>query len=144
MKLKLDTEGMQDDFFADGCLLGITAPLKCYQFCLALNKQLGYNFRLVAEYEIVLKKKDRSYYFSVYESSAAGNPLCHLLYHNHYDGEYLLPEFKHIDFLWLIRGDITVDNAVETIRQQVKTISEVQLVAELPFDQLKNWSNLIL
>jgi hypothetical protein len=66
------------------------------------------------------------------------------LYHNHYDGEYLLPEFKHIDFLWLIRGDLTVDNAVETIRQQVKTISEVQLVAELPFDQLKNWSNLIL
>jgi hypothetical protein len=56
----------------------------------------------------------------------------------------LLPEFKHIDFLWLIRGDLTVDNAVETIRQQVKTISEVQLVAELPFDQLKNWSNLIL
>jgi len=144
MKLKLDTEGMQDDFFADSCLLGITAPLKCYQFCLALNKQLGYNFRLMADYEIILKKKDRSYYFSVYESSAPGNPLRHLLYHNHYDGEYLLPEFKHMDFLWLIRGDLTIDNAVETIRQQVKTISEVQLVAELPFEQLKNWSNLIL
>lgn len=144
MKLKLDTEGMHDDFFADSCLLGITAPLKCYQFCLALNKQLGYNFRLMAEYEISLKKKDRAYYFSVYESYAPGNPLRHLLYHNHYDGEYLLPEFKHMDFLWLIRGDLTIDNAVETIRQQAKTISEVQLVAELPFDQLKNWSNLIL
>jgi hypothetical protein len=66
------------------------------------------------------------------------------LYHNHYDGEYLLPEFKHMDFLWLIRGDMSTDDVVGTIRQQVKSIPEVQLVAELPFEQLKNWSNLIL
>jgi hypothetical protein len=49
-----------------------------------------------------------------------------------------------MDFLWLIRGDMSTDDVVGTIRQQVKSIPEVQLVAELPFEQLKNWSNLIL
>ena len=144
MKLKLDTDGMQDDFFADSRLLGITAPMKCYQFCLSLNRQLGYSFRMMSEYEIPLKKKERTYYFSVYESHKPSHPLRHLLYHNHYDGEYLLPEFKHMDFLWLIRGDMSTDDVVGTIRQQVKSIPEVQLVVELPFEQLKNWSNLIL
>jgi hypothetical protein len=99
---------------------------------------------MMSEYEIPLKKKERTYYFSVYESHKPSHPLRHLLYHNHYDGEYLLPEFKHMDFLWLIRGDMSTDDVVGTIRQQVKSIPEVQLVAELPFEQLKNWSNLIL
>lgn len=144
MKLKLDTEGIQDDFFSDACLLGITASIKCYQFCLSLNRQLGYDFRMMSEKEIPLKKKERYYYFSVYESDFSGSPLKHLLYHNHNEGEYLLPEFKHMDFLWLVRGDLGTEDVVTNIRQQVKTIPEVQLVAELPLEQLKNWSNLIL
>ena len=69
MKLKLDTEGMNEDFFASTRLLGITAPLKCYQFCLLLNQQLGYRFRLNAEHEIPMRRKERTYYFSVYQSN---------------------------------------------------------------------------
>jgi len=57
MKLKLDINSLNDDFFADARLLGITAPVKSYQFCLHLNKKLGFNFRLNADFEIHLRKK---------------------------------------------------------------------------------------
>jgi len=84
MKLKLDTEGMNEDFFASTRLLGITAPLKCFQFCLLLNQQLGYRFRLNAEHEIPMRRKERTYYFSVYQSAEPNSSLVHYLYHNHY------------------------------------------------------------
>ena len=45
MKLRLNVDELNDDFFEDTRLLGITAPVKNYQFCLYLNNQLGYDFR---------------------------------------------------------------------------------------------------
>ena len=41
MKLRLNVEELNDDFFEDTRLLGITAPVKNYQFCLQLNNHLG-------------------------------------------------------------------------------------------------------
>ena len=106
-QLRLNVDELNDDFFEETRLLGITAPLKNYQFCLQLNNQLGYDFRLNPDIEIHLRKKERSYYFSVYQSNEPNSFLAHYLYHNQFDGEYLLPEFKHMDFLWLMKdGDI--------------------------------------
>lgn len=144
MKLKLDTEGMNEDFFLGTRLLGITAPLKSFQFCLLLNQQLGYRFRLNSDFEIPMRRKERTYYFSVYESKEPNTSLVHYLYHNHYDGEYLLPEFRHMDFLWLMKGDTASDVAVSWIKQVVKSIPEVQMIVELPIDQVKNKGNMIL
>ena len=70
MKLRLNVEELNDDFFEDTRLLGITAPVKNYQFCLQLNNQMGYDFRLNTDIEIQLRKKERVYYFSVYQSQS--------------------------------------------------------------------------
>jgi len=66
-KLRLNIEELNEDFFDDTRLLGITAPVKNYQFCLQLNNLLGYQFRLNPGLEIHLRRKERSYYFSIYE-----------------------------------------------------------------------------
>ena len=47
-KLRLNVDELNEDFFEDTRLLGITAPLKSYQFCWHLNNLLGYEFRLNA------------------------------------------------------------------------------------------------
>jgi len=143
MRLRLDVEELNDDFFEDTRLLGITAPVKNYQFCLQLNNQLGYHFRLSNETEIHLRKKERSYYFSVYQSPEPNSFLVHYLYHNHCDGEYLLPEFKHMDFLWLMKGDLVDAEKCEWIKQSVKNMNGVQLVAELTNEQIKNKGNMV-
>jgi len=143
MKLRLNIEELNDDFFEDTRLLGITAPLKNYQFCWQLNNLLGFNFRLNNDVEIQLKKNQRTYYFSIYQSLEPGSFLVHYLYHNHCDGEYLLPEFKHMDFLWLMKGDLVDDEKCTWVRQSIRTIAGVQLVAELTNEQIKTKGNMV-
>lgn len=143
MKLRLNIEELNDDFFEETRLLGIIAPLKNYQFCWQLNNLLGFNFRLNNEIEIPLRKKDRTYHFSIYQSQETNSFLSHYLYHNQCDGEYLLPEFKHMDFLWLMKGDMVDDDKCNWIRQAIKTINGVQLVAELTNEQIKTKGNMV-
>ena len=142
-KLRLNMDEINEDFFEDTRLLGIMAPLKSYQLCLQLNGLLGYQFRLNTEIDIHVRKKDRNYYFSVYQSSETNSFLEHYLYHNQFDGEYLLPEFRHIDFLWLMKGDFVDDEKCQFIRQTVNSIAGVQLVVELTNEQIKNKGNMI-
>jgi hypothetical protein len=140
--LRLKTDSLYDNFFENARLLGITASLKNYQFCWQLNK-IGYAFRLNPQIEIHLMKKNRSYYFEVYEYKIRNNCLTHYIYHNHNDGEYLLPEFKHMDFIWLMKEEFVDDKHCAEIIQSVKNISGVQLVAELTNEQIKNKGNTI-
>ena len=143
MKLILDITALNDGFFDETRLLGITASVKNYLFCWQINKILGYNFRLNPEIEIHLKRKTRSYFFPVYEFTEPHSCLTHYLYHNYYDGEYLLPEFKHMDFLWLMKGDPVDDEQCSRMVQSVKSISGVQLVTELTNVQIKNKGNMV-
>ena len=143
MKLKLDLDDLADDFFSDTRLIGIVAPLKDYQFCWHLNQLLRFDFRNNNEIEIQLNKKKRDYFFSVFEFRERNNSLVHYLYNNQFDGEYLLPEFKHLDFLWLLKGDPVQDETMQSIMQAIRTINGVQLVMELTNEKIRNRGHLI-
>lgn len=142
MKLKLDNDAITEDFFTDTRLLGIIAPIKNYQFCWQLNNLLGYRFRLNTDIDKQLYKKSREYFFSVYQH-AENSFLTYYLYHNHCDGEYLLPEFKHMDFLWLMKGDEVDDTKCASIIASVKSIASVQLVAEITNEKIKKKEHLV-
>lgn len=143
MKLKLDLDELANDFFDNTRLAGIVAPMKSYQFCWHLNHLLHFDFRINNDIEIQLQKKKRNYYFSVFEYREPVGSLVHYLYNNQYDGEYLLPEFRHLDFLWLMKGDTVADTFFQQILDSVKTISGVQLVMELTNEKIKNKGHLI-
>ena len=143
MKLKLDLDELANDFFDNTRLLGIVAPLKSYQFCWHLNHLLHFDFRINNDIEIQLQKKRRDYYFSVFEYREPTGSLVHYLYNNQYDGEYLLPEFRHLDFLWLMKDDIVPDAYFQQIHDSVKSIAGVQLVMELTNEKIKNKGHLI-
>jgi len=144
MKLKIDNEAIAASFFEDSILLGIVAPVNDYRFSWQLNQVLGFNFRLKNELEIQLRKKNRKYFFSVYEYCLPSSTIVHYLYNNQHDGEYLLPEFKHLDFLWLIKGyDTPVDEQL-IILPCIKGLSCVQLVTEMTNEKIKNKQHLVL
>lgn len=143
MKLRLDVDEINDDFFEDTRLLGITATVKNYQFCMQLNNMLGYDFRLNPDIEIHLRKKERNYYFSIYQFAESNTPLMHYLYQNQFDGEYLLPEFKHMDFLWLMKYDFVDDEKCNWIKQNIRNLNGVQMITELTNEQIKNKGNMI-
>ncbi|TMI91837.1 MAG: IPExxxVDY family protein [Bacteroidetes bacterium] len=143
MKLVLDNKNLAEDFFEDTRLLGIMAPIKDYQLCWHFNNIMGMDFRINNEIEIQLTKKERNYFFAVYEFSEPTGSLSHYLYNNRFDGEYLLPEFKHLDFLWLMKGDIVTDEGLQQTINYIKEISGVQLVIELTNEKIRNKEHLV-
>lgn len=142
-KLTLDTQDITDGFFEDTRLLGIMAPMKDYQFCWHINNMLGVDFRVNNEIEIQLKKKNRNYFFSLFEYHEPATSLEHYIYNNQFDGEYLLPEFKHLDFLWLMKGDLVTDEMLYRQTESLRSINGVQLVVELTNEKIKNKEHLI-
>jgi hypothetical protein len=143
MKLKLDLDELANDFFEDTRLMGIVAPLKSYQFCWHLNHLLHFDFRINNDIEIQLHKRQRRYFFSVFEYREPVGSLVHYLYNNQFDGEYLLPEFRHLDFLWLMKGDTVQDAFLQQVVDSVRTIQGVQMVMELTNEKIKNKGHLI-
>jgi hypothetical protein len=143
MKLVLDNKDLADGFFEETRLLGIVAPMKTYAFVWQLNKVTGYDFRAKHDYEIELKRKERQYFFSVYEYPEALTSLVHYLYSNHYDGEYLLPEFKNLDFLWLLKGDCVSTEEITNLLDSIKRIPGVQLVSEISIDKIRNKEHML-
>ncbi len=145
MKLRIDNETLAQEFFEDSILLGIVAPVKDYQLSWQLNQLLGFDFRLNNDFEIQLKRKTRTYFFSIYEYNIPAVSLTHYLYNNQFDGEYLLPEFKHLDFLWLIKGEGEPVSSEEqkSLIQSIKMLPGVQLVIEMTNEKIKNKQHLI-
>ena len=143
MKLKLNIEDMTDEFFDGTRLLGLVAPLKDYQFCWQLNNRLRFDFRVNNEIEIQLTRRPRKYLFGVYEYREPSSSLQHFLYNNQFDGEYLLPEFKHLDFLWLLKGDVVAEEGVQGLMNSIRVVPGVQLVMELAQDKIRNKGHLI-
>lgn len=143
MKFTLDTKDLTDGFFEETKLLGIMAPIKEYMFCWQVNQLLGVDFRINSELEIPLKRKERQYYFSVYQYAEPSACLKHYLYSNKHDGEYLLPEFKHLDFLWLMKDDYVPDEDVQQLIHSLRLINGVQLVIELTNEKIRNKDHLV-
>src|SRR5579862_3387117 len=143
MKLKLDIDELSEDFFGDARLLGIVAPIKNYQFCWQANRMLPVRFRINNDIEIQLTQKQRKYFFGVYEYHEPTSSLSHYLYNNQFDGEYLLPEFKHLDFLWLLKGDLVSDESIHELIGMIRKMHFVQLVTELTHEKIKHKTHLV-
>lgn len=134
---------MTDDFFEGTRLIGIVASMKDYQLCWQLNNLLSIDFRNNTDIEIQLKRKTRTYYFSVFQYNEPNSSLEHYLYNNQFDGEYLLPEFKHLDFLWLLKGDFVSDQTLEEYIETLKKLNGIRLVTELTIEKIKHKGHLI-
>lgn len=143
MKLTLSTKDLTDGFFEESKLLGIVAPMKDYQFCWQINNLLQIDFRINHDLEIQLKKRDRNYFFSVYEYAETATCLRHYLYNNQCGGEFLLPEFRHLDFLWLLKDDYVSDETLQQLVQSIRALNGVQLVLELTNEQIRHKEHLI-
>lgn len=143
MKYVLETEDLEDDFFEDTCLLGLVAPVKDYLFSWQLNKMLHFDFRINNDMEIQFYKKQRHYYYSIYQYAQPHTSLIHYIYRNQCDGEFLLPEFKHLDYLWLMKGDVVSSEFLQELQSSLRTVKGVQLVMELTHEKIKNKGHLI-
>ncbi|MET0244624.1 MAG: IPExxxVDY family protein [Flavitalea sp.] len=144
-KFKLDMGDLSEGFFEDTRILGLVAPVSDYLLCWHLNNALRYDFRNNPDITLTYKKKtlDTTFYFSVSEYREKYNALAHYLYNNQFKGEYLLPELKKLDYIWLLKGDFVSDDFMKTLIEMVNELSCVRMVLELSPDNIKSRNNLI-
>ena len=142
-KFVIDNKELTQEFFEDARLIGVVAPLKGYQFCGGLNETMRMRFRLSKDIGIELKKKIRDYFFDVYEYHEPTGSLSYFIYSNKSEGEFLLPEFKHLDYLLLMKGDSVSNEVLQQLISVIKVINGVQLVIELTNEKIKNKENLV-
>ena len=100
-------------------------------------------FPVKQRYRDTACKERPSVFFSVYEYGETGTSLVHYIYNNQFEGEYLLPEFRHLDFLWLLKGDNVQDSYIHYLQQSIKNIPGVQLITELEKEKIKNKMHLV-
>lgn len=142
-KLVLDMDAMQDDFFADTAMIGIVSAEPAYRFCWILNNYFDIEFRNYPEQNISVKKKDNTYYFPTYQHDVPNSNYKYLLYKLKSGKETLLPETKHLDYLWLVQT-ARPEHDAHLLYNQVKNIPEVQLAQLLATDQIKKSLNNLL
>lgn len=145
MKLKLNDDQISDHFFGHTRILGIASTLKNYQLCFQIEKQLQIDFRTSQDLQIPLEKNKRSYFFTVYEFLQPTIATEHFLYSNKNDGEALLPELQHLDYIWLIKGPFfNNEEELKQLQQKLRSITGIQLVTEVAHEKIKSRDNLQL
>jgi hypothetical protein len=145
MKLKISNDDLTDEFFSNVNVIGIVSTLKGYKFCWSLNHHLSLDFRLHPDMEVQLEKRRIFYYFNIYAYDDLDMNSSHLLYENESKGEYLVPEFKHLDYLWLVRSED--DNTVTIINnllERLRKLDIIQMATNMQLGNIKSKENLII
>lgn len=137
-KLILDNDQVAEDFFEHARLFGIQCPVSPHKFVWLINNHFGYDFRLKTDPEIIVKKKGRKLSFALYEYPEQFIAAKHYIYSNKCDGEYLLPELKHTDFLWLVINESNNAGFLELLGTELRKVNQVQLVTLLNNDKFHN------
>lgn len=164
----LDMGEMKESFFGDAAMLGIVSTQPAYRLCWALNRHFDMGFCNVPENTICMGEgkggKDvvnyvgggqvdmfaapaavpEQWFFPTYSYLIPNSSATHILYQLRSGNKTLLPEAKHLDYLWFIQ---TADSAHDAhiILRELRNLSTVQLAQEISREQIKkSIANLLL
>jgi hypothetical protein len=143
-KLVVDNTQIANEFFDDARLIGIQCPLEAHRFVWLINRTFGMQFHYLQESEIKMKSMKRNYEYAIYQFMEAHLELEHILYVNEDEGKHLLPELKHIDYLWLLKGNQQGTDFFQSLMTGLRQIEDVLLVMELTNEKIRHKEHLVL
>ena len=167
----LDMTQMQERFFSETAMVGIASSLPGYRMCWAINRFFGTEFINVPENTITMKEvkdsktgknaaqslvkqvqpdmfgaveeeKGAFFHFPTYSHSFVNSSYNYILYQLKSENRVLLPEVKHLDYLWLIQTAQS-GNDMHMILDQLRKMKDVQLAQELTAHHLKKSIDLL-
>ena len=143
-KLVLNIAAMQEEFFNDTALIGISSALPAYQLCWMLNATFDMKFVREPELDIVIQGRDgQEHSYSLYQYCVPLNGARYLLYKLKNDTNRLLPEMKNLDYLWLIQSTLPGQHA-QTVTRYLKLMPEVEMAQLISPERIKNVNNLLV
>ncbi len=154
---------VEDDF--DFVLIGISSHEKEYRICWALNNKFNFELKKIDSLEIKSKKQGTSSFFSLFkcddqeefieyfvlanlsESKSVEAKKYTLFRENAKESpsgenEFLIPEYKQMNYFFVIKGEVNASEVKETIRK-IKEIDMVLTAVNIDVAQLKSKQNLI-
>ncbi len=134
---------MEDDFFEDTALVGISSALPAYKLCWTLNGYFDIEFVCEPEMTSVVQKNKVDYYLPVFQYELPNCSHRYILYKLKNHQVSLLPEIGKVDYLWLIKTSEPEKDA-NLITEGLRKISDVLLSQVIDRDDLKNIKNLIV
>ena len=142
-KLKLDDIAIEDSFFEESSLVGISSVLPAYRLCWLLNRHFDVQFICEPGMTIISNKSEMTYYYPVYQYEIPDSCFRHVIYKLKSENLSILPEINAIDFLWLIQSPYH-ESAATDIVFKLRKLPDVLLSQKIELSQLKNVKNLIL
>lgn len=153
---------LQVEYDYDFILIGIASHEKDYRLCWAVNNQLEFELAKGDSLEIKGKRQATPSFFSLYtyenqedliEYSVLANmseskvtkqktPSLFDDEENSPGKEWLIPEYKQMNYLMVIRGEVDAKKVSEIVKK-IQAIDLVQAAVNLNVDQLKSKQNLI-
>jgi hypothetical protein len=127
----------------DFVLIGISSHEKDYRMCWALNTELGLDLIKVEPLEIKDKKQDKPSYFSLFEYIVPDEFMEYFIIANRSEKGLLIPEQKHMDYFFIVRGEIEEDKVMEVVKK-IKDITIVQTAVKIDISTLKSKQNLMI
>ncbi len=143
MKLTLDIQSMQTEYFTDVALIGISSSVPDYRFCWLLNRCFNLKLARDMDSDIEVQTKGDTLVFPIYRYEIPLNGNRYLLYKLKSEKESLLPEIRQLDYLWMIQHGDAETEASGLIRH-LRNFAEVQLAQRIAVDKIRHLSNLII
>jgi hypothetical protein len=131
------------DYEYDFDLIGIRSAIKGYKLAWEINAMLGINLIRQPDMAVEFKKgEERRFSFYAFETRINRLKLFKNRPADTETGKYfLVPEFPHFDFIFLIQMDNTTQR--EAVIAQLRQIPFIEMVALIPLEGLKSKSNFI-
>lgn len=131
---------IQDDY--DFSLVGISSHSKDYRLCWSINNNLGTSFTKQEDLKVELIKTHELSHFSFYEYEDEENFNKQYIISNTGTSGNLLPEYRNLDYFWMVKGNFTKQN----MRDLLEGLSKIEVVIaclELDVSSLKSKQNLL-
>lgn len=124
-------------------LIGISSHENDYHLCWAINQKLNLNLQKTANYISFNPKLKDNQEFSNFTFEDEERLLIYHLLSNRCDNGFLVEEFRNIDFLILVHGELPKDTKLKLI-QELKEISIISTCFTLEPHTLKSRDRLLI
>ena len=127
----------------DICLLGVVSDEPDYKLCWRINQRLDMNFEKQEELELFHSKLDADQQFSLFHYYDEDSLVTYRLVKNRAEKGYFLDEFKHIDYLIHIQGEIDTSR-ISSFISAVNALNSVRMCVPADLSRIKNKERLLL
>ncbi|MBN2214550.1 MAG: IPExxxVDY family protein [Bacteroidales bacterium] len=112
------------------CIIGISSHENDYRLSWAINNHLGFKFSRTENLKYHNDKIQETQTFSVFSHIEEDYELKYYLVSNTGQNGFLLPEYRNVDFLFLIYGEVT-ENELNDILGRMKQMEIINLAFQI-------------